>query len=179
MNKPSSTKAYRVIPRLAAPFLFLLAALLTHDPHREGQGRSAASLISPMFYTSLADSVSPEYVRKIGLDHVTGIKFMPLNGRESHYFHYRADAASVLHALESLPFAIDVLVADTGVRPLGPETMASDLSALPAMEYERSSFFWDADMLVFRGYEVVKGKARHVVLVNPSTREILHRIVFG
>jgi hypothetical protein len=157
------------------PLLLLLSIVACKKPNLDAG--SLSNDISPIiFYTSLADTLPAKTYQQLHVDHVTGIKIKDLQGHEVRYFEYQADRDILLKALSHTPFEKYALLSDTVCRRITFNEL-STINISPA-ERKASSFFWDSEEDEYEVYACIKSPMKHWVLINRSSRKILHRIEY-
>jgi hypothetical protein len=157
------------------PLLLLLSIVACKKPNLDAG--SLPNAVDPIiFYTSLADTLPSKTYQQLHVDHVTGIKIKDLRGHEVRYFEYQADHQILLRALSHMPFEKYALLSDTVCRRI----TFNELSTIniSSIEREASSFFWNSTEDEYELYACIKSPMKHWVLINRSSRKIIHRIEY-
>jgi hypothetical protein len=107
---------------------------------------------------------------------VTGIKVKYLSGHESRYFAYRANPDLTLRAVSQIPFNPYSKYDDTLCRRVSGGEFEIIRQHISAMEFESSSFFWQAFSEQTEVYECIKIPYRHTLLIHRESNSIFHRM---
>ena len=131
-----------------------------------------------VLYTSILDSLPVEAAKSLKIDKVTGIKIKQYDGSYANYFEYNADKELLLTTLSSLPFALNVVVADTTCYRLDSKELALIRQQIASSEYNAATAFWNTDFTNVEVYECLKPPYRHTVQISKNSNRIFHRIEF-
>jgi hypothetical protein len=158
------------------PCLLVLSALSCKKPGRSNLTPDPASIPPLVLATSLSDTISPNALRALKLEKVTGLKVKYITGHFASYFEYEADGKQILKTISQLPFSRYATLADTVCSPLTPVDLALLRKHVSGDEIKHGSSFWTADLEEFELYECLKSPLKHTILIGKNSRRILHRI---
>jgi hypothetical protein len=125
------------------------------------------------FAVSLKDSLPASTFHLLSEPDVQGIRLLDLYGNDIRYFSYHMEANTLIQALSLSPFSIEAISADTVCRRLENNNLSRD--QFKANELSRATAFLEAKDS-HEIYEIIKPPLRHLVLINRSTHEVLHRV---
>lgn len=146
-------------------------------PGTPGTDVPAKQVVPPplVVYTSLSDTLTPEALRSLGIDDVTGIKLKSINGLYACYFQYHAEAKKLLDTFAGLPFHRSAVVADTVCRKVPFYAFESWRKNITAAELQSAPDFWFASPEEFEVYECIKPPMRHQILISKTDNRVMHR----
>jgi hypothetical protein len=152
-------------------FIAIVIVLISacERPPKNDEGTDAMSVT---FAVSLKDSLPATTFHLLNQPDVQGIRLLDLHGNDIRYFTYRIEANTLIQALSLSPFSIEAISADTVCRRLD-KNLSIDQFTENELPYA-SAFMSTNDTHDI--YESIKPPLRHLVLINRSTHEVVHRI---
>ena len=158
-------------------FLVIISAMIIAC--KKPKGDSIVAVAKPdymTFSTSLRDTLDSKTIKTLAvLESTTGVKVKYQSGEERRYFRYRADWKQLAKAFREMSFGIENYRTDVDLRSVSIEqiTTASDYSPDEAPD------FWSEFTADYKSFECVKNGIKHQILFNSTTRQVLHRVVYG
>jgi len=125
----------------------------------------------------LNDSIPQKFLTELSAKELNGIKVTYKSGKSTSYYEYEADGDNLLSIITKLPFKLKTHARiDSTYRAMNIPFSLSGQKILTNKEIVASAFFWKINPNEFDYYECLKGSARHTVLINKKTNQILHRV---
>jgi len=160
---------------ITVPFVLLFILGACRKPVVE----SSLNYIPPLvFSTSIYDSLPASAVDALKLGNITGLKIQHHDGRYANYFEYEADKDLLLNTISSLPFSMNVVVADTTCYRIPFEALEMIRQNLQGGELQNTAFFWNSNRSDVEVYECLKPPYRHIIQIPKNSNRILHRVEF-
>jgi hypothetical protein len=163
---------------LAFPLIVLLALIFFPRARERKAGIEKSKVDVPVvsIETNMDNYLPKNSLSRLGLSQVKGTKYVYPDQKEASYFEYTADENLLLDTISLLPFKKGNDDVNTFCNDISLEDVEDIKKATPMDEVWDAASFWSIDHSGFHSYQCVKPPFIHLLLVDPQTNKVYHRV---